>query len=153
MSHKELHLFLKGYDIMCGICGQISFCRNLEEYREYFYNMQNKLINRGPDQHGEYFSCDAVLMHRRLAVIDIENNGVMPIIIEVMKRPIPIKTTPIPDIVQNAPAENYIFISRTMYKIIKQMTNIIYNHYLCFFRYVERVGIPTPVPVKKNTVG
>lgn len=57
---------------MCGICGQISFCRNLEEYREYFYNMQNKLINRGPDQHGEYFSCDAVLMHRRLAVIDIE---------------------------------------------------------------------------------
>lgn len=57
---------------MCGICGQISFCRNLEEYREYFYNMQNKLISRGPDQHGEYFSCDAVLMHRRLAVIDIE---------------------------------------------------------------------------------
>ncbi len=57
---------------MCGICGQISFCRNLEEYREYFYNMQNKLINRGPDQKGEYFSQDAVLMHRRLAVIDIE---------------------------------------------------------------------------------
>lgn len=57
---------------MCGICGQISFCRNLEEYKEYFYNMQNKLISRGPDQHGEYFSPDAVLMHRRLAVIDIE---------------------------------------------------------------------------------
>ncbi len=57
---------------MCGICGQISFCRNLEEYKEYFYNMQNKLISRGPDQHGEYFSSDAVLMHRRLAVIDIE---------------------------------------------------------------------------------
>ena len=57
---------------MCGICGQISFCRNLDEYREYFYNMQNRLISRGPDQHGEYFSPDAVLMHRRLAVIDIE---------------------------------------------------------------------------------
>ena len=57
---------------MCGICGQISFCRNLEEYKEYFYNMQNKLIRRGPDQHGEFFSPDAVLMHRRLAVIDIE---------------------------------------------------------------------------------
>lgn len=57
---------------MCGICGQISFCRNLEDYKEYFYNMQNRLINRGPDQHGEYFSADAVLMHRRLAVIDIE---------------------------------------------------------------------------------
>lgn len=57
---------------MCGICGQISFCRNLDEYREYFYNMQNRLISRGPDQHGEFFSSDAVLMHRRLAVIDIE---------------------------------------------------------------------------------
>lgn len=57
---------------MCGICGQISYCKNLEDYREYFYNMQNRLISRGPDQHGEYFSADAVLMHRRLAVIDIE---------------------------------------------------------------------------------
>ncbi|MDD6275963.1 MAG: asparagine synthase (glutamine-hydrolyzing) [Clostridia bacterium] len=57
---------------MCGICGQISFCKNLDDYREYYYNMQNKLINRGPDQHGEYFSEDAVLMHRRLAVVDIE---------------------------------------------------------------------------------
>lgn len=57
---------------MCGICGQISFCKNLDDYREYFYNMQNKLISRGPDQHGEYFSEDAVLMHRRLAVVDIE---------------------------------------------------------------------------------
>lgn len=57
---------------MCGICGQISFCRNLEDYREYFYNMQNRLISRGPDQHGEFFSPEAVLMHRRLAVIDIE---------------------------------------------------------------------------------
>ena len=57
---------------MCGICGQISFYSNLEEYKEYFYNMQNKLISRGPDQHGEYFSKNAVLMHRRLAVIDVE---------------------------------------------------------------------------------
>lgn len=57
---------------MCGICGEISFCRNLDEYREYFYNMQNRLISRGPDQQGELFSPDAVLMHRRLAVIDIE---------------------------------------------------------------------------------
>ena len=57
---------------MCGICGQISFCENLNDFTQYFYNMQNKLIHRGPDQHGEYFSSDAVLMHRRLAVIDIE---------------------------------------------------------------------------------
>lgn len=57
---------------MCGICGEISFCKNLEDYKEYYYNMQNKLISRGPDQHGEFFSRNAVLMHRRLAVIDID---------------------------------------------------------------------------------
>ena len=57
---------------MCGICGQISFCENLNDFTEYFYNMQNRLIHRGPDQHGEFFSSEAVLMHRRLAVIDIE---------------------------------------------------------------------------------
>lgn len=57
---------------MCGICGQVSFSRNLKDYESYFYNMQNKLYSRGPDQHGEYFSSDAVLMHRRLAVVDIE---------------------------------------------------------------------------------
>ena len=57
---------------MCGICGQVSFNRDLEEYESHFYTMQNKLYSRGPDQHGEYFSHDAVLMHRRLAVVDIE---------------------------------------------------------------------------------
>ena len=57
---------------MCGICGQISFSRNLMDYEDFFYNMQNKLISRGPDQHGEFLSENAVLMHRRLAVIDIE---------------------------------------------------------------------------------
>ena len=57
---------------MCGICGQVSFSRDLKDYESYFYNMQNKLYSRGPDQHGEYFSSDAVLMHRRLAVVDIE---------------------------------------------------------------------------------
>lgn len=60
---------------MCGICGEISFCRNLEEKREYFYNMQNRLISRGPDCHGEFFSPEAVLMHRRLAVIDLEHGN------------------------------------------------------------------------------
>lgn len=57
---------------MCGICGQVSFKRDLRNYEQAFYNMQEKLYSRGPDQHGEYFSEDAVLMHRRLAVVDIE---------------------------------------------------------------------------------
>lgn len=57
---------------MCGICGQVSFNKNLTDYESYFYNMQNKLYSRGPDQHGEYFSEEAALLHRRLAVVDIE---------------------------------------------------------------------------------
>lgn len=57
---------------MCGICGQVSFTTDLSKYESQFYNMQNKLFSRGPDQHGEFFSPDAVLMHRRLAVVDIE---------------------------------------------------------------------------------
>ena len=57
---------------MCGICGQVSFSRDLTDYESYFYNMQNKLYERGPDQHGEYISSQAVLMHRRLAVVDVE---------------------------------------------------------------------------------
>lgn len=57
---------------MCGICGQVSYNKNLIDYKDYFYNMQNKLLSRGPDQHGEYLSSEAVMMHRRLAVIDVE---------------------------------------------------------------------------------
>ena len=57
---------------MCGICGQVSFTADLLNYKNYFYNMQNMLYSRGPDQHGEFLSPCAALMHRRLAVVDIE---------------------------------------------------------------------------------
>ena len=46
--------------------------------------MEDSLKNRGPDQHGEYFSNSAALVHRRLAVIDIEN-GCQPMIYETEK--------------------------------------------------------------------
>lgn len=60
---------------MCGICGQVSFTTDLSKYESQFYNMQNKLYSRGPDRHGEFFSQNAVLMHRRLAVVDIEKGN------------------------------------------------------------------------------
>ncbi|MBQ8783042.1 MAG: asparagine synthase (glutamine-hydrolyzing) [Clostridia bacterium] len=58
---------------MCGIAGQVSFSENLLSLKADFLNMSQKLKNRGPDQHGEFFSNEAVLVHRRLSVIDIEN--------------------------------------------------------------------------------
>ena len=58
---------------MCGIAGQVSFSENLLSQKDDFFNMSEKLKNRGPDQHGEFFSDEAVLVHRRLSVIDIEN--------------------------------------------------------------------------------
>lgn len=56
---------------MCGIAGEI----NLKEgvvFKEYHRNMQKVLINRGPDEGGVFSDERAVLLHRRLAVIDIE---------------------------------------------------------------------------------
>lgn len=66
---------------MCGIAGQVSFSEDLLKYRSSFIKMEESLRNRGPDQHGEYFSNSAALVHRRLAVIDIEN-GTQPMIYE-----------------------------------------------------------------------
>ncbi len=57
---------------MCGIAGQISSCFDLLNYEKAFLAMEDSLAHRGPDQHGEYFSNDAVLLHRRLAIIDLE---------------------------------------------------------------------------------
>lgn len=62
---------------MCGIAGQVSFSQDLLNLKPYFYNMSQKLRNRGPDQHGEFFSHEAVLVHRRLSVIDPEK-GIQP---------------------------------------------------------------------------
>lgn len=69
---------------MCGIAGQVSFSENLLKYKSSFLKMEDSLKNRGPDQHGEYFSNSAALVHRRLAVIDIEN-GCQPMIYETEK--------------------------------------------------------------------
>lgn len=58
---------------MCGIAGQISFSDNLLSNRADYIRMSACLKNRGPDMSGDYLSHNAALVHRRLAVIDIEN--------------------------------------------------------------------------------
>ncbi|MCQ2471720.1 MAG: asparagine synthase (glutamine-hydrolyzing) [Clostridia bacterium] len=66
---------------MCGIAGQVSFTENLLKYKDSYYRMSETLKDRGPDQNGEYFSAVASLIHRRLAVVDIEK-GTQPMIYE-----------------------------------------------------------------------
>lgn len=58
---------------MCGIAGEVSYICNLKNRENEFLKMQKVLTPRGPDQHGEYFSENAVMLHSRLAIIDIEN--------------------------------------------------------------------------------
>ena len=58
---------------MCGIAGEINFRESLAENREIYNNMSSALSPRGPDDSGIYLKDCCALLHRRLAVIDIEN--------------------------------------------------------------------------------
>ena len=58
---------------MCGIAGWIDFENNLIGQKSIMKAMANSMKMRGPDDEGIYISESAALVHRRLAVIDIEN--------------------------------------------------------------------------------
>ena len=60
---------------MCGIAGIISSNIDLRDERECIYKMSRSLKMRGPDASGEYIEKDVALIHRRLAVIDVENGA------------------------------------------------------------------------------
>lgn len=60
---------------MCGIAGILSDSIDLRQKRETIWKISNTLKQRGPDAHGEDVSCDCALIHRRLAVIDVENGA------------------------------------------------------------------------------
>ncbi len=62
---------------MCGIAGQVSLSRDLLNLKNDIMRMSETLRRRGPDQHGEFVSNQALLAHRRLSVIDIEK-GIQP---------------------------------------------------------------------------
>lgn len=58
---------------MCGIAGWLNFGENISANEKVFNAMSKTLERRGPDDGGMYISPNVVLMHRRLAVVDIEN--------------------------------------------------------------------------------
>ncbi len=64
---------------MCGIAGWISSNENMCEKRDILENMSRTLKKRGPDEDGIYIEKTAALIHRRLAVVDIEH-GKQPMI-------------------------------------------------------------------------
>lgn len=62
---------------MCGIAGILTPSIDLKNEKPLIENISKTLKMRGPDAKGEYITQSAALIHRRLAVIDIEN-GVQP---------------------------------------------------------------------------
>lgn len=63
---------------MCGIAGEICpYIKKDAPLEDYYVRMQKELHRRGPDQQGIFTDDGAVLIHTRLAVIDIEN-GLQP---------------------------------------------------------------------------
>ncbi len=60
---------------MCGIAGILSQSIDLREEKPLLESMSATLRQRGPDGRGEYITRDAALIHRRLAVIDVEKGA------------------------------------------------------------------------------
>ena len=58
---------------MCGIAGWLENSIDLREKKSELYAMRESLKSRGPDERGEFIERDVALLHRRLAVIDVEN--------------------------------------------------------------------------------
>lgn len=63
---------------MCGIAGEISpYIKKDAPTEDFYLDMQKELHRRGPDQNGLFRDNGAMLIHTRLAVIDIEK-GLQP---------------------------------------------------------------------------
>lgn len=58
---------------MCGITGFVNFKKDIQNEFDILKNMCQTLHRRGPDEEGFYVSRQALLAHRRLSIIDIEN--------------------------------------------------------------------------------
>ena len=58
---------------MCGIAGWLDFKNSIKENESVINAMSETLSRRGPDESGAYISENVILLHRRLAVVDIEN--------------------------------------------------------------------------------
>ena len=60
---------------MCGIAGTIDFTRDVREMRDLPGRMAQALTRRGPDAEGVYQDACALLVHRRLIVVDPEGGS------------------------------------------------------------------------------
>ncbi len=60
---------------MCGIAGILSDSIDLRGEREAIWRISRSLRMRGPDAAGEYVKRNVALLHRRLAVIDVERGA------------------------------------------------------------------------------
>ena len=83
---------------MCGITGWVDFARDLTQERALIDAMTETMACRGPDASGVWSSRNAVLGHRRLAVIDLPG-GAQPMSV----------TTPHGDVVMVYSGEAYNF--------------------------------------------
>lgn len=64
---------------MCGIAGWINLEHDISAQQQILYRMSETLKNRGPDDKGEWFSQHAMLVHRRLSVMD-PKGGAQPMV-------------------------------------------------------------------------
>ena len=60
---------------MCGIAGTIDFTRDVREMSDLPGRMAQALTRRGPDAEGVYQDACALLVHRRLIVVDPEGGS------------------------------------------------------------------------------
>lgn len=67
---------------MCGIAGILDPLLSSEALETKGRQMMQSLIHRGPDAGGIWRSdvCNLVLVHRRLAIQDLSNNGAQPML-------------------------------------------------------------------------
>ena len=60
---------------MCGIAGILSDSIDLRDEKESIWKISNSLKMRGPDARGEHIEKSVALIHRRLAVVDVERGA------------------------------------------------------------------------------
>lgn len=60
---------------MCGFVGIFELSQDIELLRIQALKMAKKIRHRGPDWSGIYCSTQAVLVHERLSIVDIESGG------------------------------------------------------------------------------
>ncbi|WP_026959930.1 asparagine synthase B [Aliagarivorans taiwanensis] len=63
---------------MCSIFGVLDIKSDLSELRKQALEMSKRLRHRGPDWSGIYTSQNAILVHERLSIVDV-NNGAQPL--------------------------------------------------------------------------